>query len=65
MYLFFYEKNNKLNYLAVNSEQQIPRYIIFNTQTGDTDFFVSLYDMSEDVRIIFEELSIYDQNSKN
>lgn len=60
-YGFDFVQNGALKNFYVDSKNQIPRYLVFDTQTGNTDFYVSFNEMPEDTRKIFEELKQYDQ----
>jgi hypothetical protein len=57
--LSWYVKNNKLEYLNPATYGQLPKYIIFSTQTGDTEFYDSIDKVPVEIKSIFEELSKY------
>lgn len=60
----WYVKNNKLEYLDGNPHNRLLKYVIFNTQTGDTEFYASLDEIPPEARSIFKELNRYDDYKK-
>lgn len=63
-YDFWRQLNGKSEPVKVDSEEQIPRYLVFNIHNGDTEFYVSLQEMPPEVRKIFDYLSKYDRFGK-
>ncbi len=60
----WYVKDNELRRLSSDDFGELPKYVIFHTQTGDTEFYSSFGEMPDDVKGIFEELSKYDSYEK-